>query len=70
MSGQDALTLAIDQQLSPMLLATQAADVEVRVHGGPDWLSTAQIDAWLGTKHGSLQCSASDAATWRHHPMV
>ena len=64
---QDALALAIDQQLSPMLQATQVADVEVHVHGGPDWLSTSQIDAWLGTKHGSLQCGASDAAAWRHH---
>ena len=61
------LGLEVDHEVSRLLNATECGDVCLTIAGGPSWLSTAQLDEWLGTERGVLQCTAEKAAAWRHH---
>ena len=64
---EDEIARAIDAHVSLLLKPTQTGQVTITVGGGPDWLVHTEIDRWLGTTRGSLQCSATQAAAWVHH---
>ena len=65
--GRSQAALAVNDLAASSAPTVQSEPVCVQIGGGPLWLSSDEIDAWLGTDQGSIVLEPHDASAWIHH---
>ena len=64
---KDFAALALNGIISSVNGPQASGDVNLRIAGGPDWLSSKSLDAWLGSRDRQLKLPVRQASAFVHH---